>query len=61
MAATHDDARILKMDDRLSVIAQGMLADILVVGADPLSDIQNVHDVRFVIADGRLVRQPERA
>ncbi len=31
------------------------IADILVVGADPLAALKNLRDVRYVIADGKLV------
>jgi imidazolonepropionase-like amidohydrolase len=57
-AATSANAQILKMGDRLGTVSEGMLADLLVLGSDPLADIQNVRDVRFVIADGRVVREP---
>jgi imidazolonepropionase-like amidohydrolase len=56
-AATTDNARILKMEDRLGKIADGMLADVLVLGADPRADIRNLRQVRLVIADGRVVRE----
>lgn len=58
IAATSGNAEILQMGDRLGTVAAGMLADILVIGADPLSDIANVRDVRYVVADGRVVREP---
>lgn len=57
LAATSDNAKILKMQDKLGVVSPGMLADLLVVGSDPIADIQNVRDVRYVIADGRVVRE----
>jgi len=55
-SATRVGAEILGMGDRLGTIEPGKLADILVVGADPLADIQNLRDVRRVIANGRVVR-----
>ncbi len=56
-SATRIGADILGMGDKLGTIEPGKLADILVVGANPLSNIQNLKDVRHVIADGRVVRQ----
>lgn len=55
-AATRVGAEILRMDDKLGTIKEGMLADILVVGSNPLTDIDNLRNVRLVIADGRVVR-----
>jgi imidazolonepropionase-like amidohydrolase len=55
-AATRVGAEILRMDDKLGTLEAGKLADILVVGANPLADIQNLREVKLVIADGRIVR-----
>lgn len=54
-AATRVGAQILKLGDRLGTIEPGKLADVLIVGADPLRDIDNLRQVRHVIADGRLI------
>jgi imidazolonepropionase-like amidohydrolase len=54
-AATRVGAQILKLGDRLGTVEPGKLADLVVVGADPLRDIQNLRQVRHVIADGRLI------
>jgi imidazolonepropionase-like amidohydrolase len=56
LSATRIGAEILRLGDKLGTLREGMLADVLVVGSDPLEDIQNVRDVRIVIADGRIVR-----
>lgn len=55
-SATRISAEILRMDDKLGTLEEGKLADILVVGSDPLTDIEALRDVRLVIADGRIVR-----
>ncbi|MDZ4729256.1 MAG: amidohydrolase family protein [Xanthomonadales bacterium] len=55
-AATRVGAEILGMADKLGTLESGKLADLLVVGANPLEDIQNLREVRFVIANGRRVR-----
>ncbi len=61
-SATRVGAEILRMSDKLGVLREGMLADILVVGSDPREDIQNLRDVRLVVANGRIVRdrRPKR-
>jgi imidazolonepropionase-like amidohydrolase len=47
------------MEDKLGTLQKGKLADILVVREDPLSNIQNLQSIEFVIADGRIVRSPQ--
>ena len=44
------------MEDKLGTVEAGKLADILVVGSNPLEDIQNLQDVKLVVADGRVIR-----
>ncbi len=55
-SATSVGADILGMEDKLGTLEKGKLADVLVVAANPLRDIQNVRQMRMVIADGRVVR-----
>jgi len=55
-SATRVGAEILGIGDKLGTVEEGKLADILIIGADPIVDIQNLRDVRHVIADGRVVR-----
>jgi Amidohydrolase family len=52
--ATLDAARIMKSDDRLGSIAPGKLADLVLLDADPTSDISNVRLVRLTMKDGVL-------
>lgn len=54
-SATAVGAKILKMDDKLGSIVPGMLADIIVLRADPLADLKALRDPRWVIANGKLV------
>ncbi len=44
------------MADKLGTLEKGKLADVLVVAANPLADIQNLRKMRLVIADGQVVR-----
>ena len=55
-SATRIGAEILKMEDKLGTVETGKLADLLVVGSNPLKDIQNLQDVKLVVADGRVIR-----
>jgi len=55
-AATRAGGEILGLDDRLGTLTPGKLADVLVVAGDPLADVQNLRQMRLVIADGIVVR-----
>ncbi len=54
-AATTVAARHLGVADRLGSIAPGMLADIIAVAGDPLSDIRATAAVYLVISDGQIL------
>ncbi len=55
-ATTSASAKAMGYGDELGRVEEGMLADMIVVGSDPLSDIRAVRDVRMVIEDGRVHR-----
>ena len=58
-AATWRTAKSLGVTDSLGTVAPGMLADLVAVGGDPLSDISATSDIYLVIADGQvLVNKP---
>ena len=62
VAATRNGAFAAGRDD-LGTIAPGKIADLLVLDANPLSDIKNIRTLRVVMANGRVVdrtRLPER-
>ena len=57
-AATIGPATFLGMTDSLGTVARGKLADLVLLDADPLTDIRNVRRVRGVILGGRWARPP---
>jgi imidazolonepropionase-like amidohydrolase len=46
-------ARVLGLGDSLGVIETGMLADLVLLEADPLEDIRHVRRVAAVVLRGR--------
>jgi imidazolonepropionase-like amidohydrolase len=56
-AGTVNAAALLRVDDR-GRLRGGLLADIVAVPGDPLTDIRVVEDVRFVMKDGVIYRWP---
>jgi imidazolonepropionase-like amidohydrolase len=55
-AATTGAARLLGRDDRVGAIAPGMLADLVAVAGDPLTDASAAARVQFVMKGGHIVR-----
>jgi len=53
LTATRGGAAMMGRGDELGSIARGKLADIVLLGADPLADIGAIADVRTVVSDGR--------
>ena len=57
-AATINGARLLGLASEIGAIEVGMSADIIAVDSDPLADIAAMNQVSFVMAGGRIARQP---
>lgn len=55
VAATRTAAEVCCAADRLGTVEPGKLADLIVVGADPLDDISNIRKLLLVIKGGRIV------
>ena len=54
-AATIENARFLRIDERLGSIDEGKLADMIVVEGDPISDIKYMRNVTRVMLNGEWV------
>ncbi len=55
IAATRNGAEAYGLGDDIGTIEVGKIADLLVIGADPLADIGNLRHIEMVIKDGRIV------
>jgi imidazolonepropionase-like amidohydrolase len=51
--ATLRPAQFLGMEDRLGRVEEGMLADLVLLDANPLDDVANTREIRAVVAGGR--------
>jgi len=55
-AVTSSAAEVLGWSDRIGTIEPGKFADLVAVAADPVSDIDELERVRFVMKGGQVVR-----
>jgi imidazolonepropionase-like amidohydrolase len=55
-AVTTNAAEMLGWADRVGAVEPGEFADLVAVAADPIADISELERVRFVMKDGRVVR-----
>jgi len=55
VAATSAAARVLGVDADVGLIAEGKIADLVLLDADPLADIANTRRIWRVIQGGRVV------
>jgi len=51
--ATLNPAKLFHGTDSLGTVAPGKLADLVLLDADPLTDITNITTIRAVVANGR--------
>ncbi|MBB4658934.1 metal-dependent hydrolase family protein [Parvularcula dongshanensis] len=58
-AATVEGSRNLGQEDLIGTVEAGKKADLVAVDEDPLSDIEALLDVDFVMKDGRVYKSPE--
>lgn len=55
VAATKHNSEICAIDDRVGTVEEGKIADLIVVDGDPLSDIEDLTKIKFVLKDGYVV------
>jgi len=55
-AITVNAAEMLGWQDRIGSIESGKFADLIAVAGDPIADISELERVRFVMKDGRAIR-----
>jgi imidazolonepropionase-like amidohydrolase len=55
-AVTTNAAELLGWQDRAGAVEPGKFADLVAVAGDPISDISELERVRFVMKDGKMVR-----
>ncbi len=60
-SATYNPAEFLGALDSLGTITQGKVADLVLLDADPLTDIRNTRRISLVIANGRMFDTAARA
>jgi len=56
-AATQNGGRVLSANPDRGVVGVGKLADLLILNADPLKNVQNYTDIHGVVIDGRVLDQ----
>ena len=60
VAATRHGAEVCGVGDDLGTVEVGKLADLIVVAANPLEDINNVRRLQLVLKEGRVVSDKRR-
>jgi hypothetical protein len=58
--ATRDAARFLHLDRTMGTVTPGKVADLVILDADPLSDIRNTQKIDAVVTKGRFISREQR-
>ena len=56
VAATMENARFFRIDDRLGSVEAGKLADLILVEGDPLKELGALRRIRRVMLNGKWVK-----
>ena len=54
-AATFDNARILKIEDKTGSIRPGLEGDLLVVRGNPANNISDTRNIMYVFNNGKII------
>lgn len=57
-AATRHAAQMVQCDHEVGTIEAGKIADLVILGSNPLRDIRAINDIRWVVKNG-IIRTPE--
>jgi imidazolonepropionase-like amidohydrolase len=55
-AVTTNAAELLGWQDRVGAVEPGKFADLIATAGDPVADLSELERVRFVMNDGKVVR-----
>ncbi len=56
MCATKTNAEILRKESEIGTVEAGKFADLIAVKGDPLKDISELQRVKFVMANGKIIK-----
>ncbi|WBX84158.1 amidohydrolase family protein [Sphingosinicella microcystinivorans] len=54
VAATRNGAEVIGVADTLGTVEPGKIADMLILSADPLQNIENIRAIEWIVQDGKL-------
>ncbi|MGB8252212.1 MAG: amidohydrolase family protein, partial [Anaerolineaceae bacterium] len=57
LADTYNAAVAVGQEDQIGTVEEGKIADVLVVGGDPMENLQVLTDIRLVVHNGTIIRQ----